>query len=162
MQRSSNSTINEPNIVIRKLARVLELYDGDLLVRSFSVVLGFSPELDKEQEGDGRTPEGEYLIVVKNPESLFHLSLGINYPAAKDAEAGLAAGLITGPEYLEILAAAENRTLPPQKTALGGEIYIHGGGCDGDWTRGCIALDNEAMTELFRMVPAGTRVTIMP
>ncbi|MBK9155320.1 MAG: L,D-transpeptidase [Chloracidobacterium sp.] len=162
MQRTDNSTIHEPSIVIRKSARVLELFDGDRLAHSFPVVLGFSPDLDKEREGDGRTPEGEYLIVVKNPESSFHLSLGINYPGPKDAEAGFAAGLITQAEYHEILDAAENRKLPPQKTALGGEIYIHGGGCDGDWTRGCIALDNSAMTELFDAVPVGTGVRIVP
>ncbi|MGD9587424.1 MAG: murein L,D-transpeptidase family protein [Pyrinomonadaceae bacterium] len=162
MKTNENPGFADLKIVIRKFDRSLDLYECDRLVRSFPIVLGFSPDLDKEREGDGRTPEGEYLIVVKNPESSFHLSLGINYPGPKDAEAGLAAGLITQAEYHEILDAAENRKLPPQKTALGGEIYIHGGGCEGDWTRGCIALANDEMDELFLLVQVGTKVTILP
>jgi lipoprotein-anchoring transpeptidase ErfK/SrfK len=52
--------------------------------------------------------------------------------------------------------------MPLQKTRLGGEIYIHGGGTDGDWTDGCIGLKNDAMTELFALIPVGTKVTIRP
>ena len=50
--------------------------------------------------------------------------------------------------------------MPPQKTALGGEIYIHSGGTDGDWTEGCVALNDREMEELFELAEIGTRVTI--
>ena len=162
MTADAKPALTAPSIVIRESDRVLELYDGGRLIRSFAIVLGFSPDLDKEREGDGRTPEGDYRIEVKNPESAFHLSLGLSYPGPKDAEKGLAAGLITESERDEIVAAAENGTMPPQKTALGGEIYIHGGGCAGDWTRGCVALANDEMTELFNLVSIGTTVNIEP
>ncbi len=52
--------------------------------------------------------------------------------------------------------------MPPQKTALGGEIYIHGGGTERDWTWGCVALKNEEIEELFAAMPVGTKVTITP
>ena len=52
--------------------------------------------------------------------------------------------------------------MPPQKTRLGGEIYIHGGGTDRDWTDGCIALKNEEVTELFDLISKGARVLIVP
>ena len=56
--------------------------------------------------------------------------------------------------------------MPPQRTRLGGEIYIHGQdaarphGRSQDWTRGCIALDNPAMQELYDRVGIGTPVLI--
>ncbi|MCC7307093.1 MAG: L,D-transpeptidase [Acidobacteria bacterium] len=153
--------LKDPEIVIRKSARVLEVYDGSRLVRRFSTVLGSSPELDKEIEGDGRTPEGEFYVFVKNPKSRFHLSLGLSYPAADDAERGLADGLISREEYEAIVNAAREKKMPPQKTRLGGEIYIHGGGISRNWTTGCIALENDEMSALFEAIPVGTRVTIL-
>ena len=153
--------MKEPSIVIRKSARVLEVYDGPRLVRSFTMVLGFSPELDKEIESDGRTPEGDFYVFAKNPRSRFHLSLGLSYPGPDDAERGYAAGLIESEEHAAIFRAADEKGMPPQKTALGGEIYIHGGGTANDWTDGCIALNDDEMTELFEAVPVGTKVAIV-
>ncbi len=153
--------LKEPTITIRKSARTLEVYEAGKLVRTFEMVLGFSPDQDKEVEGDGRTPEGEFYVFTKNPESRFHLSLGLSYPAKDDAARGLAGGLITKEEHDQIAKAIDERAMPPQKTALGGEIYIHGGGTAKDWTDGCIALQNEEMTELFEAIPAGTKVTIL-
>jgi len=41
-------------------------------------------------------------------------------------------------------------------------IYIHGNGASSDWTWGCVALENEDIEELYRVVPVGTPVTIKP
>ena len=153
--------LKDPSIVIRKSARTLEVYDGERLVQTIPMVLGSSPDLDKETEGDGRTPEGEFYVFTKNPKSRFHLSLGISYPAPEDAERGFAGGMISKEERELILSAAEHRKMPLQKTRLGGEIYIHGGGTANDWTDGCIALENAEMTELFEAIPVGARVTIV-
>ena len=153
--------MRSPSIVIRKSNRVLEVYDGTRLVRSFEMALGFAPDGDKEIEGDGRTPEGEFYVFTKNPKSRFHLSLGLSYPAPDDAARGFAAGLISREEHDEIIRSAKAKGMPPQKTKLGGEIYIHGGGTARDWTDGCVALDNGEMTELFAAIPVGTKVTIL-
>jgi murein L,D-transpeptidase YafK len=131
-------------------------------VCSFPVSLGFSPVGKKTAEGDGKTPEGIYHIAVKNPKSKYYLSLGLDYPNYEDAIAAFRNGKIGINEYREILNAHKNGSLPPQKTALGGEIYIHGGGCGGDWTKGCIALSNPDMLRLFELTPIGTQVTIVP
>ena len=148
-------------ILIRKSARVLEIHD-DELIKSYSVVLGSAPDGDKEVEGDGKTPEGEFYVFTKNPQSKFHLSLGLSYPSIDDAERGVGQNLIDRSERDAIVEAIENQRMPPQKTALGGEIYIHGGGIDGDWTEGCVALRNDEIEELFSMIPIGTRVTVVP
>ena len=65
-------------------------------------------------------------------------------------------------EYEAIIEAVSSGKLPPQNTALGGEIYIHGGGTDGDWTRGCIGLSDVEMTELFEKTVVGTPVLVLP
>jgi murein L,D-transpeptidase YafK len=154
--------IRAPRIVIKKGERLLELYDGDNLIRSYKVVLGFAPAGDKEREGDGKTPEGEFYLFTKNPKSRFHLSLGISYPSKDDADRGLEAGLISRSEHDAIVKAIERKKNPPQKTALGGEIYIHGGGIERDWTEGCIAMKNEEIEELDNAVPIGAKVSIVP
>jgi murein L,D-transpeptidase YafK len=154
--------LKDPQIIIRKKRRTLEVYDGGKLIKTFTVVLGFAPAGDKEIEGDGKTPEGEFYVFTKNAESKFHLSLGLSYPAKEDAKRGLDAGVITKSELDEIVSAIDNKTMPPQKTALGGEIYIHGGGTESDWTWGCVALKNEEIEELFTAIPVGTLVTIKP
>lgn len=154
--------LRDLRIVISKSARRLELFDGEQLVMEFAISLGSTPEGDKTVEGDGRTPEGEFYVVTKNEKSKFHLSLGLSYPNREDADRGLAKKIILPEEHAAILDAIESGAMPPQKTALGGEIYIHGGGCDSDWTEGCIALENDQMSYLFSVVEKGTPVIIRP
>ncbi len=149
-------------IIIRKGDRMLEVFDGGRKVKSYRIALGFAACGDKEVEGDGKTPEGEFHIFTKNEKSKFHLSLGLSYPNAEDAQRGLATELIDRAEHDAILEAAAGAKMPPQRTKLGGEIYIHGGGDDGDWTEGCIALKNEDIEELFQIAQAGMSVMIMP
>ncbi len=86
------SELQRPEIVIRKKQRVLEVYDSGKLIKSFTIVLGFQPVGDKEVEGDGKTPEGEFYVFTKNAKSKFHLSLGLSYPSKEDAERGFAKG----------------------------------------------------------------------
>ena len=152
----------EFKIVIKKSARRIELLEGDKLYRRYPIVLGSCPTGGKEIEGDGKTPEGEFYVFTKNPKSKYHLSLAVSYPSSEDAKRGLESGLISQGEFEEIIAAKETISKPPQKTALGGEIYIHGGGVDGDWTEGCIALADHDMSELFELGERGTKVEIYP
>ena len=154
--------MENPNILIKKKERKLQIFDGEKLIKTYSISLGFAPEGDKEIEGDGKTPEGDFYIFGKNPESAFFLSLGVSYPNIEDAERGLKKGLITQEEYDEIVKAINEKTMPSQKTKLGGEIYIHGGGCQADWTAGCMALNNEEMQEVFEAIEVGTNVRIEP
>lgn len=156
------SKLENPHLVVKKKERLLQLFDGEKLIKSYEMVLGFSPEGDKEIEGDGKTPTGEFYVFTKNLESKFHLSLGLSYPNIEAATRGLKEDLISQAEHDAILQAIVEKRMPPQKTRLGGEIYIHGGGTAGDWTRGCVALGNEEMTELFNAVPIGAAVRIEP
>jgi murein L,D-transpeptidase YafK len=153
-------------IVIEKTRRTLHLHVGMRLERSYAVALGRNWAVDKAVEGDEATPVGEFYICSKNPRSKFFLSMCLSYPNAEDAERGLAARLISPEEHGDILAALRGKRLPPQHTRLGGEIYIHGqdpaarSGAPKDWTRGCIALDNQAMQDLYARIALGTPVLI--
>jgi len=150
-------------IVVSKSERRLSAFGPDgAVVFSFPVIFGRSPLGSKEREGDLRTPEGEYYVCFKNPKSQFHLSLGLSYPNVLDADRGLAAGAISYAEHAEILEAQAARRIPPWKTALGGEIFIHGEMSDRAGTAGCVAVANDAMDALFPEVPLGTPVVIEP
>jgi murein L,D-transpeptidase YafK len=154
--------MKNPRLVVKKKDRRLKLYDGEKLIKNYEIALGFAPDGNKEKQGDGKTPEGEFYIFTKNDKSKFYLSLGISYPNIEDAERGLKAKLITKAQRDEIVRAFQNKKTPLQNTALGGEIYIHGGGSANDWTWGCIALKNEEIKELFDAVTVGVIVKIEP
>ncbi|HEV3471212.1 MAG TPA: L,D-transpeptidase [Pyrinomonadaceae bacterium] len=154
--------LGNPRILVRKGERRLELFEGGERVRVFRAGLGFAPEGDKERQGDGRTPEGEFYVCMKNGRSSFHVSLGLNYPDADAAERALRDGLITRAQHERIVRANREGRCPPWNTRLGGEIFIHGGGTGSDWTFGCVALENEHVEELFKHVPTGTPVRIEP
>jgi murein L,D-transpeptidase YafK len=135
--------------------------------RSYAVALGKNWAADKAIEGDHATPLGEFYVCAKNPRSKFLLSLCISYPNAEDAARGLTAGLITAVEHAQIIEAIRLGKVPPQHTKLGGEIYIHGrpanpsAGGEKDWTRGCIALGNADMQEVYQLTTVGTPVVIV-
>jgi hypothetical protein len=154
--------VYQPKLYVIKGERRLLVVDHDVLVREYKVGLGPRTFGDKFFQGDGRTPEGEFFICVKNPNSRFYKSLGLSYPAPHHAERALLAGDITLEEYHNIVTANAHKTRPPWNTALGGEIFIHGGGAQEDWTHGCVAVYDRAMDELFTMVPVGTPVQILP
>lgn len=154
--------LKNPRIVVKKSERKLHVLDGDKLVKTYRVGLGFTPNGDKEKQGDGKTPEGEFYIFTKNDQSKYYLSLGVSYPSIDDAERGFRTNLITENERDQIVEAIKNKKMPLQNTKLGGEIYIHGNGSKEDWTLGCVALEDAEMKELFDAIPIGTSVKIEP
>lgn len=149
-------------IVVIKSKRELQLLAGDSVVRTYHVGLGLEPKQPKVRQGDFATPEGNYYVCSKNPQSRYEYALGLSYPSPNDAERGLEDGLISAEEHGKIISAFVNRVAPPSNTPLGGQIMIHGKGSSWDWTEGCIALDHQDIEELFRSVPIGTPVTILP
>ncbi len=136
-------------VVVRKGARELVLLREGRVMRRYDVALGFAPKGPKRERGDGRTPEGEYVLHGRNAQSKFHRSLRISYPNEEDR------------------ARAESRGVHP-----GGEIMIHGLpegreeiGSDhttADWTDGCVAVTNEEMDEIWERVDDGTPIEIRP
>lgn len=123
--------------------RNLFLFNNTSVLKAYRIDLGFAPEGPKQFEGDGKTPEGAYTVDRRNPDSLFHLSIGISYPN----EADIAFAVAQGREP-------------------GGDIFIHGGprpGIDAikpDWTAGCIAVSDREIEDIYAMVRDGTPIDI--
>ncbi|GKY86477.1 L,D-transpeptidase family protein [Sinisalibacter aestuarii] len=132
-------------VLVYKESRMMYLMHDETVLATHQIDLGFAPEGDKEREGDGKTPEGSYIIDRKNPNSEFHLSLGINYPDSTDREDAKEAG-----------------------NNPGGDIFIHGGPTDWrdrnkpDWTAGCIAVSDDEIEDIYAMVNVGTPIEIYP
>ncbi len=118
------------------------------------------PSGTKKHQGDRRTPEGWYRI-SDAPESSYYGAMLIHYPATRDADRGLALGLIDQAKRDEIAAAHTAGTRPDQYTKLGGRILIHGGGSDYDWTLGCVGMDNEDVDALRALLSEGKRADIL-
>ena len=148
-------------IIITKHSHTLTLLDGEEEVLRIPVVVGKNPA-DKHREGDLATPEGEFFICFKNPESQYHLFLGLSYPNVEDAERGLRDKLITQAEFDQIRDAIAQKQCPPWKTALGGEVGLHGPSPNVTWTHGCIAMSVEQIERLYDLLDIGDEVTILP
>ena len=158
----ANTIEGEVYIIVKKSERRLELWQGETLIISEPIGLGFTPVGHKQVEGDGKTPEGEYYGCVRNGNSAYYLSLGVSYPNKEDAAAALADGRINNDTYERIASAIDNGRQPDWYTPLGGAIMIHGDGSATDWTAGCIAVENDVMDILFEYCPLRTRISILP
>ncbi|MCS7254699.1 MAG: L,D-transpeptidase family protein [Armatimonadota bacterium] len=149
-------------VIVLKSQRKLLLLSGKRVLKEYKVALSYNPVGDKEREGDGKVPEGEFFVCDKHPSRNFHLFIGISYPSIEDAERGLKQGLINRRQYGEIVGAIRDKKRPPWNTPLGGEIGLHGGGTHSDWTIGCIALENSDIEELYVVLRHGDPVLIKP
>ncbi|BBO66927.1 transpeptidase [Desulfosarcina alkanivorans] len=136
-------------VLIEKQARQLTLIAKGEVIKTYTIALGGNPVGPKEREGDNKTPEGIYFIDSRNGNSGYHLSLHISYPNELDS------------------MRARDRGVRP-----GGDIMIHGikngfspvgtSHAESDWTQGCIAVTNQEMEEIYKLVPDGTLVEITP
>jgi murein L,D-transpeptidase YafK len=143
------TSVKADYILVEKAAKRMTLFDGDRIIRTYSIALGKNPEGAKVKKGDQRTPEGIYFIDSRNPESQYHLSLHISYPNESDRQIAAMAGVSSG-----------------------GNIMIHGAGekyawmgkfhTEIDWTEGCIAVTNDEIEEIWRLVPDSTMIEIRP
>ncbi len=150
------------HVIIRKNERRLYLMDGARVLLCAPVGLGRTPVGAKQREGDGKTPEGSYPLCLIKPNGKYGRSLGLAYPGLADAQAALDSGLIAQTDYQAIASALAAHRRPPWGTPLGGEIYIHEGGAQEDWTQGCIALNTGDMDLLFPHHAEIARVDILP
>lgn len=156
-------------IRINKTERTLYLYEGSKLARVFpaDVSAGTGDKVRRSRLGElehYRIPEGTFFVVRLHGESEYYKAFVINYPNRAHAERGLRDGLITPAQFRAIAAAEENIAEPPMGTPLGGLIEIHGSGSGRQraWTRGCVALRNIHMDDLWDIVKVGTPVVIEP
>jgi murein L,D-transpeptidase YafK len=131
-------------ILVEKSSRIMSIFHKGTKIKTYKIALGFDPIGHKEQEGDGKTPEGVYFVSHKYPNSQFYLALQVSYPSQKNAK--------------------------KKGVSAGGQIMIHGLGktfswlgklhVNRDWTLGCIAVTNEEIKEIYDATVTGTKIEI--
>jgi murein L,D-transpeptidase YafK len=141
--------VKADKVIVGKHARQMILLSKGRVVKKYKISLGRNPKGSKTRAGDRKTPEGVYVIDSRNPRSRYHLSLHISYPNTSDTKRAKQLGVSTG-----------------------GDIMIHGirkgFGWLGplhrlaNWTKGCIAVTNREIEEIWRAVPNGTQIEIRP
>ena len=136
-------------VVVRKAERRLLLMRGERILRSFDVALGLSPTGPKKREGDFRTPEGNYLLAGRNPNSDFFLAIQVDYPGPDDVRRASEDGVDPGGQIM--IHGQPNRPSRPL------EYYQ-----SRDWTNGCIAVSNADMVDIWLMTPDNTPIQILP
>jgi murein L,D-transpeptidase YafK len=136
-------------VVVIKSKRAMFLMKEGKIIKAYRIALGKNPEGKKTVQGDGKTPEGRYYIVGRNPKSNFYKSLKISYPNEMDYERALKLGANPGGDIVI-------HGLSKSVEFLGKYHIIE------DWTEGCIAVTNEEMDEIWDLVPDGTPIEILP
>jgi murein L,D-transpeptidase YafK len=136
-------------IVVYKHERKLVLQFRGKELKSYRVALGGEPVGPKTRQGDHRTPEGSYVLDSRNPNSRFHKAFHISYPSAKDITAAKKLGVAPGGDIML-------HGLPKEYAWVGKTHTLH------DWTDGCIAITNEEMDEVWKIVRVGTPIDIKP
>lgn len=163
-------------LIARKSNYRMKLYYKGKFIHEYIIALGQDPVGPKLQQGDNKTPEGVYKIIQKSRgpfEGGYSQYLGvawmrINYPNNADAIRGFKKGWITEQQKSSIIASNNSGKEPMKTTKLGGGIGIHGwwnkwpGNDQQNLTWGCISLQNVDLDDLYKRIPVGTEIIILP
>jgi murein L,D-transpeptidase YafK len=136
-------------IVVMKSARTMTLESRGQRLKTYRVALGGQPVGAKQQQGDHKTPEGEYFVDAKNAHSQFYMALHLSYPSSEDRATARKLGVSPGGDV-------ETHGLGKKYGWIGARHRLT------DWTDGCIAVTNEEIEDIFRAVSVGTHVEIKP
>jgi murein L,D-transpeptidase YafK len=144
-----DSSLHADRVLVLKKDRTLQLFSSGKVIKTYRVSLGGDPIGPKSRQGDHKTPEGHYVLDFRNAHSHFYKAIHISYPSARDRAAARASGV-----------------------SPGGDVFLHGlpngFGYIGsahrlkDWTDGCIAVTNDEIDEIWKIVPDGTPIEIRP
>ncbi|EHA17030.1 MULTISPECIES: murein L,D-transpeptidase family protein [unclassified Halomonas] len=159
---------NELWVLIDDQEATLSVFRGNTLLERYAPIsLGRAGAKTQRVRGDNVTPKGEFRINRFNYESQWRTFMGIDFPTPAHARMALEKGIYSQTDYEDYFDYYRRNGQPPQNTALGGAIGIHGlGSADPDihgryhWTQGCVAVTNEQIDRLASLVGVGTRVVI--
>lgn len=145
----AHGPLKADRVRVLKAQRLLLVLRNGKTLKTYPIALGAHPRGPKRRHGDGRTPEGLYMIDGRTRRTPYHRALHVSYPNFGDVARARAA-----------------------HASPGGAIFIHGmpasfGHHDPvkffvDWTNGCIAVGNIAIEEIWDAVDDGTLIDILP
>lgn len=142
-------------IVISKKTYELKVYDDQGWYATYPCVFGSNDLRDKYMEGDKRTPEGDFKVILKKNTGKWAYELLLDYP---------------NEESISRFKARKARGIVPRNARIGGGIAIHATRPQEEWTvdyyqnwtDGCISLKYSEAKDLYSYIPVGTAVTIVP
>lgn len=143
------SAVTVDAVRVVKSERRLYLLSAGAIVREFPVALGSKPLGHKQQEGDGRTPEGRYVLDYRKADSGYYRAIRISYPNPADRKRASRLGVSPG----------GNVMIHGQKNGYGRWSFLTQ---RFDWTLGCIALADADMQQVWELVAIGTPIEIRP
>lgn len=143
------------HIFISKKTYELKVYDDLGWYATYPCVFGSSDLRDKYMEGDKRTPEGEFKVILKKGNAKWAYELLLDYPNSDS--------------YRKFNYRKSNGIIP-RNARIGGGIAIHATRPQEEWTvdyfqnwtDGCISLKYTEARDLYSYIPVGTKVTITP
>ncbi len=151
----ADSLDNQYYIVIDKSDYELKVYDEDGWYATYPVVFGSKDLSDKMREGDRRTPEGNFKIIIKKIHPKWGPELLLDYPNETSVQ-----------KFNE----RKSKGLVSKNARIGNGIAIHATRPEEEWTvdnfynwtDGCISVKYTEMQDLFSYIQLGTKVSIQP
>ncbi len=143
------------SIVVDKSDYELKVYDDEGWYATYPIVFGSKDPGDKMREGDKRTPNGTFRVLLKKLHPKWGPELLLDYP---------------GPQDVQKFNERKQKGVIPKTARIGGGIAIHATRPEEEWTvdnfynwtDGCVSVKYTEMKELYEYIPVGTPVTIQP
>jgi murein L,D-transpeptidase YafK len=140
-------------IIVDKSDFELRVYDAEGWYATYPVVFGSKDQGDKLREGDKRTPNGKFKVILKKIHPKWSYEFLLDYPT---------------PENVEQFKVRKEQGLIPKNAKIGSGIAIHATRPQEEWTidkfynwtDGCVSLKYTEMQDLYSYIPLGTTVTI--
>ena len=148
----SHKSASPDLVLVEKSQKKLYLLNSGQVIKEYPIALGKNPVGHKRESGDGRTPEGRYILDWRNPSSRFYRAIHISYPNDQDIQRAAAANRDPGEA---IMIHGSPAWVPSVEWA---KQWLH----QEDWTEGCIAVTNDIMDEIWTLVKDGTPIEIRP
>lgn len=142
-------------IVVDKSEYELKVYDDEGWYATYPIVFGSKDMGDKMREGDKRTPNGTFKVILKKYHPKWGPELLLDYPT---------------PESFQRFNQRKASGVLPKNAKIGNGIAIHATRPQEEWTvdnfynwtDGCVSVKYTEMKDLFSYIPVGTSVTIQP
>ncbi len=150
---ASDTVRNPYYIIVDKSEYELYVYDDEGWYATYPIVFGSKDLSDKMREGDRRTPDGSFKIVLKKIHKKWGPELLLDYP---------------NPTSVQRFNERKAKGLIPKTARIGDGIAIHATRPQEEWTidtyynwtDGCVSVKYTEMKDLYSYIPVGTPVTI--
>lgn len=142
-------------IIVDKSDYELKVYDEEGWYATYPIVFGSRDLGDKMKEGDKKTPNGQFKVILKKMHAKWGPELLLDYPNASN---------------LKKFNERKQQGLLPKNARIGSGIAIHATRPGEEWTvdnfynwtDGCVSVKYTEMKDLYSYITVGTQVTIQP